>query len=167
MIRYFAYGSNMLTGRLRERVPSAELLGAARLGGFSQTLTKRSLDGSGKAAIRQDDRSSVLGVLFQVAPEDLDGLFAAESVGYHPVRHLDVRLLSGPRLLDCWSFVGIEDYLVPGLAPYDWYLDLMVAGAVEHGLPERHVETLRSAASVQDPDPQRPTRLAAIGVLSA
>lgn len=44
----FAYGSNMLTDRLRERVPSARPVAVARLAGHSLRWHKVSIDGSGK-----------------------------------------------------------------------------------------------------------------------
>jgi hypothetical protein len=45
---YFAYGSNMETARLRERMPSAKPLGVAKLSGHELRFHKRSKDGSGK-----------------------------------------------------------------------------------------------------------------------
>lgn len=41
------------------------------------------------------------------------------------------------------------------LKPYHWYKALVVAGAVEHGLPFPYVEWLRTIESVQDQDPAR------------
>ena len=45
---YFAYGSNLHPERLRERVPSAESLGVARLEAHVLRFHKRGRDGSGK-----------------------------------------------------------------------------------------------------------------------
>ena len=47
----FAYGSNMLTARLRERVSSAAAVGIGRLPGHVLKWHKRSRDGSGKCDI--------------------------------------------------------------------------------------------------------------------
>ncbi len=48
-VRYFAYGSNMLTARLHERVPSATPIGIGQLEGHALRWDKRSWrDGSGK-----------------------------------------------------------------------------------------------------------------------
>jgi gamma-glutamylcyclotransferase len=47
----FAYGSNMLSARLRERVPSARPAGTACLPGFSLRWHKVSVDGSGKCNV--------------------------------------------------------------------------------------------------------------------
>jgi gamma-glutamylcyclotransferase len=43
----------------------------------------------------------------------------------------------------------------PGLRPYDWYRDLVVAGAREHVLPEEYVRALEAVPSVTDPDSAR------------
>lgn len=47
----FAYGSNMLTARFRERCPTAEPLGIAELSSHRLRWHKKSKDGSGKCDI--------------------------------------------------------------------------------------------------------------------
>ena len=51
----FAYGSNLLTYCLRERVPSARPVTVARLAGHSLRWHKVSMDGSGKCDVEADD----------------------------------------------------------------------------------------------------------------
>ena len=41
------------------------------------------------------------------------------------------------------------------LRPYHWYKALVVAGAVEHGLPNTYVEWLRVFESTEDPNAKR------------
>jgi hypothetical protein len=48
---FFAYGSNMLTERLRERCPDARPLGTAIARGYLLSFSKRSKDGSAKATL--------------------------------------------------------------------------------------------------------------------
>jgi hypothetical protein len=43
----------------------------------------------------------------------------------------------------------------PGIRPYDWYRDLVIAGAREHGLPEEYVRILEKVATVMDSDADR------------
>ena len=50
-IRYLAYGSNLHPRRLRERTPSARLIGTAEIPGWHLSFTKRGRDGSGKCTI--------------------------------------------------------------------------------------------------------------------
>ena len=70
MENYFAYGSNMSSLRLRERIPSARSLGAARLAGWRLAPNKRGRDGSGKANLVVDANSVVWGVLYQLVAAD-------------------------------------------------------------------------------------------------
>ena len=56
---YFAYGSNMCTGRLRQRVPSAAPVRIAKLLNRSLRFHKRSDDRSGKC--RRNDPPALLG----------------------------------------------------------------------------------------------------------
>jgi gamma-glutamylcyclotransferase len=41
------------------------------------------------------------------------------------------------------------------IQPYSWYRALVVAGAVEHGLPSAYVDGLRGTPVRQDPDDKR------------
>lgn len=50
-MKYFAYGSNMLTERLRARCPSAHPIGTGIAMGFRLNFSKRGEDGSGKAML--------------------------------------------------------------------------------------------------------------------
>ena len=42
--------------------------------------------------------------------------------------------------------------------PSTWYRDLVVAGAIEHGLPPRYVEELARVPAAADPDVARAAR---------
>ena len=71
---YFAYGSNMLSGRLMERGIETLKLGNATLPAHTLRFHKRSLrDGSGKAdAVRTNDPNALIhGVIFKVSKDRL------------------------------------------------------------------------------------------------
>ena len=61
---FFAYGSNMLTDRLRERCPDARPLGAAIARGYVLSFSKRSRDGSSKATLLTRCRRSQAGCVW-------------------------------------------------------------------------------------------------------
>ena len=66
---FFAYGSNMLTERLRERCPDARPLGAAIARGYVLSFSKRSKDGSSKATLlttTDGAKQDAYGVLFEI-----------------------------------------------------------------------------------------------------
>src|SRR5216684_1334487 len=154
-VRYFAYGSNMLTARLRERVPSATAIGIGQLVGHALRWDKRSWrDGSGKcdaeATCRRDD--VVWGVVFELDPEDKPALDKAEGLGAgYREKAVNVLTEAGP--------ITAVTYLATNkdasLRPYHWYKALVIAGAREHGLPPSYRSRLELVITVSDPDPAR------------
>ena len=142
---YFAYGSNLTRERMRERVPSSTPLGVARLAEHRLTWDKPGADGSGKANIVRATGSVVWGVVYRLEPEEWQRLDAHEP-GYERIR---VEVLLARERIDCTT------YLHPGAAdvapPFDWYRDLVVGGAREHGLPDDYVRALEAVRSRVDP----------------
>jgi hypothetical protein len=51
------------------------------------------------------------------------------------------------------------------LLPYDWYLALVVAGALQHSLPQGTIDELAATARQDDPKPERESKLEALRVL--
>ncbi len=151
---YFAYGSNLHPLRLQERVPSARLLGTTVLPGHEVVFGKRGMDGSGKCSVRRsaDDGEQVHGALFKMLLRERDGLDAAEGPDY-----------ARKQALFTTEGVAIEAFYYEAkvlnagefLAPFDWYRELVVAGARFHALPEDYVRELAVAEAVADPDKVR------------
>ncbi len=139
MIVYFAYGSNMLTDRLRERVEAAKL-GVAHIAGRKLTFHKPSIrkDGArtGKCdiPIQTDPNSIVYGVLFQMTEKQFDELNEYEK-GYSTIE-LSVHSYD---LGVAKAIAHVADTTDATLIPYDWYRDLVLEGAREHKLPEYYV----------------------------
>ncbi len=159
-MRYFAYGSNLLTGRLTDplRAPSAVARGIATVSGFVMRFHKIGTDGSGKCTLipTRDDADVVYGVLYEFAATDLAGLDREEGVhlgGYArcPVR---VRFPDGGAA-EAMTYIAGDRYLDPASVPFDWYRDLVVAGAIEHGLPPAYIRELERTPAVPDPDAAR------------
>ena len=128
-VRYFAYGSNMLTDRLRERVPSATAIGIGRLGGHELRWDKRSgHDGSGKcdaeATGRQED--VVWGVVFELDPDEKSALDRAEGLGAgYMDKTVQVSTDAGPVTAVMYYAIDKD----ASLRPYHWYKALVIAGA--------------------------------------
>jgi gamma-glutamylcyclotransferase len=154
-VGYFAYGSNMLTARLRERVPSATAIGIGQLVGHALRWDKRSWrDGSGKcdaeATSRKDD--VVWGVLFELDPEDKPALDKAEGVGAGYLEEtVNVLTEAGP-VTAVTYYATDKD---ASLRPYRWYKELVIAGAREHGLPASYRSRLELVVTVSDPNSAR------------
>lgn len=161
-IRYFAYGSNMLTQRLQKRCKSARALGPAWVDGYDLVFHKRSKDGSGKATLIKADGAAarVYGVIFSVDPKEKAELDRAEGAGY--ACHKDFRVFSDPATpVEVITYIAVSGASDAALVPYDWYRDLVVAGAQQHALPHEYVKGLQALAANTDPIADRPERLAA------
>lgn len=159
-MKYFAYGSNLLTRRLTNpaRAPSAVALGGAWAPGFVMRFHKIGTDGSGKCTLIPTGHHAdvVPGVLYEFADSDLPGLDREEGVhlgGYarHSVR---LRLPDGGPA-EAMTYIASEQYIDAACVPFDWYRDVVVAGAREHGLPPAWVDELARTPAVADPDAAR------------
>ncbi len=158
-LRYFAYGSNMLLARLRERVSSAEALGPGVLPGWELRFHKRGVDGSAKCGIVQASRSgaSVHGVVVEMDAAEVPNLDRAESLGQGYLRR-DFEIQIAGESVQAFSYVAQAGWITADLEPYAWYRDVVVAGARESGLPAATIEALLAVPVVTDPDPDRQRR---------
>jgi gamma-glutamylcyclotransferase (GGCT)/AIG2-like uncharacterized protein YtfP len=167
-VRYFAYGSNMLSARLRARCPTAEARGIASVEGYRLGFCKRGRDGSGKAGFAPcADGARLYGVVYELDEADLSALDRIEGVGlgYDRVDGFTVQTGSAP--LAVATYVADARFVHPVLKPFDWYLRLVLAGALEHGLPDTYVAAIEAVPFLVDPDAGRPGRLEAMRLLQA
>ena len=79
---YFAYGSNMSSARLRDRIPDAQSIGRAHWPGMRLAFNKVGVDGSGKANLVADPGSVAWGVLFKIPGDAWAILDAFEVTAY-------------------------------------------------------------------------------------
>ena len=157
---YFGYGSNMLIERLGARCEGVEPVGPAVADGYALDFSKRSDDGSGKATLRKAPGKRSCGVLFKI-PEDQEGtLDRYEGKGYG---RFDIAVRRDDETVRAQCYIGTD--LDDERKPYDWYLALVVAGALQSGLDERYVEFLRNFKYLDDPNSKRPGRKKAVRAL--
>jgi gamma-glutamylcyclotransferase len=153
----FAYGSNMLTARLRARCPSVQSRGVAELPGYELRWHKRSRDGSGKCDIVKSRAlgASVLGVLFQIASDDKASLDEAEGLG-NGYAEIEASVVYDGAQIAVKAYKATD---VDGaLTPYSWYRALVIAGAKEHGLPADYIARLEAIPASDDLDRARHDR---------
>ena len=166
-IRYFAYGSNMLTAWLQLRCKSARATGVASVTGFRLAFSKRSKDNSGKAMLvaSDDPETSVYGVLYDIDGDEIGVLDRAEGRGngYERVEDFEVRFEGNAVCVT--TYLADKTFIDAALKPYDWYLRLAVEGAEQHGLPGNYIDGLRGTLSMPDPNADRPTHARAVAVL--
>lgn len=155
-LRTFAYGSNMLSARLRERCPSVRPLGVAHLTGHELRWHKRSMDGSGKCdVVPVNDYRAVFGVVFEIDASEKAALDQAEGLGHGYEQKDATVILNGDAVAVSIYFATRTD---SALMPYTWYKALVVAGAKEHGLPTPYIASLEAVEASEDPDRTRHDR---------
>ncbi|MBW3166563.1 gamma-glutamylcyclotransferase family protein [Ferrimonas balearica] len=157
-MKYFAYGSNMSLRRLQQRVPSARRLALAMLPGHQMRFHKRGRDGSAKcdAFATEPVDAPLFGALFQLDPQHKPQLDLAEGLGVgYRQKIVQVQCQQG-HWHRAFTYVALQ--LDPTLQPYHWYLEHVLIGAQESGLPPGYLSSLQQVMSVEDPDPLRSQR---------
>ena len=156
---YFAYGSNMLEQRLKERVGSALPFSNAWIRGYEVRFRKISIDDSGKADLVQTGNPEhiVHGVVYQFDPADWPALDKHEGAtgnnpGYDRVP-IQVHTDSGSR--DVTTYLARKERIDESLKPYTWYRDLILCGAEQHGLPEDYRRKIENIVDIPDPEENR------------
>ena len=142
---YFAYGSNMSSRRLRERITGARAREIAWLTDKRLACNKPGRDGTGKANLQEAHGARAWGVLYRIDDSDWPTLDRFEP-DYRRVQ-CEAQLVTGARRIAqvyLWLGNGAD------IQPHDWYIDHLLEGAREHCLPDEHIRliaTLRSRRS--------------------
>ena len=137
MIYYFAYGSNMSKEQLTNRGVSIDTAVCCELPGYRFLYNKKSIDGSAKANIEKDNASVVQGVCFLLDQESFKRLKGFEK-GYTVLPVLVIDRNNNP--IDAETFISKN---VCDQEPKSDYVEIIMKGAREHGLPELYIkETL-------------------------
>jgi len=157
-VLYFAYGSNLCFRRMRGRASSVERICAATLPEYTIGWGKRSVDGSGKCTIAVSSTEQMVhGVLYRLPAHEKAELDLVEGLGTgYDEAMVSVETPAGSR--EATTYVAAPTHVDDGLQPYSWYRDLVVAGAVEAGMPDDYVRRLAMARVQQDPDSARDAR---------
>lgn len=137
---YFAYGSNMSRQQIENRVQRTGLrwmIGC--LDSYTLRFNKESrLDHSGKANLVPDEKGSVWGVVFEVHEEELEPLRAFD--GDYKKKKVDLATPGQTEKLSAEAFCA--DVGGPDLLPTSSYLQTILEGARQHGLPMDYCQRL-------------------------
>ncbi len=153
MFLYFAYGSNMWRRQMAERCPEHELIGKALLPDHALCFPRSSpVRNCGVAGIVARPGAEVWGVVYRLNDRDLaaldrrEGYDAAKPFHVNRYNRMTIRVLRDGAALDCVTYLAREEpgRHVPGLA----YMQAIIEGAVENGLPEDYVAALRAVETV-------------------
>jgi len=141
-VLYFAYGSNMYTGRFLTRIACAKSVGIAYLENKKVVFNKASTDGSGKANLTDNPGDVTWGVLYEIDVRDLKVLDKIEG-GYDRIRVRVLRSDGDP----VKAVTYISTNLTSDPVAHDCYKELVLAGAREHNLPRDYIVYLERLPS--------------------
>lgn len=141
-MNYFAYGSNMSTAYLRRYCPSATFLLRAALPNFRIEFRRYSTDlQGGISTILEAPGELVQGVVYEIPEAEILALDELEDVPLGLYRR-DSFLVLGED--GAWHAAALYRVVTPTgpYAPAASYVEMMVTGAMEHGLPADYVARL-------------------------
>jgi gamma-glutamylcyclotransferase len=144
-IYYFAYGSNMLSKRMRSRIPDAEIVGIAFLSSWKFVWDKISKDNSAKANLMAEQGNKVWGILYRLPDAKLDDLDKVEG-GYQRINVIGEQV-DGNKIP---AVTYISDNRAADLLPFDWYKKIVLEGAQEHSLPPGYISAIMKVESIPD-----------------
>ncbi len=161
---YFAYGSNMVSERLKTRIPSPpQTIVKAILPEYDLRFHKKSTDGSGKCTVVENEGDVVHGIIFEIDEAGKRELDEIEGVGSgYEIERISVQ--SGKQWLHPYTYVASHEYIDEAVIPYSWYKTLVLEGAKEHKLPRHYISEIQNVNSHTDVDRNRAMRnLAVLG----
>ena len=161
---YFAYGSNLHVGRLLARIQDAVPVESALLPRHALRFNKRGRDGSGKCSVVPHAGAEVAGVIYRIARTGLARLDRFEGSGYRR-NPIVVHGLDSGRRYRAHCYVAKAAAIDDACVAYDWYRDIVVAGAESHGLPAAYIDQLRATPARPDPNGRRRRQQAALLVV--
>jgi gamma-glutamylcyclotransferase len=140
-MKYFAYGSNMLTSRLEQRLGKVDDGGTAILENHQIIFNKKSsVDYTGKTNVVKIEGGQVVGVVFELTEEQFLLLDGNEG-GYHR-QTIDV-LIDG-ELTPVITYLANDNRIDNKLLPTVEYRQHLIDGAIEHNFPKEYIAALRN-----------------------
>jgi gamma-glutamylcyclotransferase len=153
VIAYFACGSNILAERIRDHAKDARKIGVGYVSGRRLTFHKiaNHSDGSkaGKCDIRidADPEAIAYGVLYEIPDGQFDKLNT-----YDKDYSLAILIVHSAVLGEVEAIAHIADSTDSTLIPYDWYRDLVLAGARQHTMPTSYIRYYIERLTVEHAD---------------
>ena len=139
---FFAWGTNMAGGTLRDWLPSARKVTIAALHGYQFRFHKRSSQGAKADAYRTGSADDVVwGVIFDISDADASELESGQTrVGYRQ-ESVTVRDPDGTTH-SVVTYAAAPEMIDPAQLPFESYKDPIVQAARDNALPPEYVEAL-------------------------
>jgi gamma-glutamylcyclotransferase len=138
---YFAYGSNILSKKIKSRCSSAQKISNGILYDWNWSFNVQAdhLNGS-TAGIFEAKGYKVEGVLYKMNPEDIDTISSIEQGGYKP---RIVNIKTKDATFDATTFIPVRMLSKNYMHPPPDYLEEMLEGARENGLEDLEQRLLK------------------------
>ena len=142
---YFAYGSNLFQQQMESRCPTFKFISLASKKNSMLCFPVRSKkrENMGVASIKHKPGSIVEGVIYALGGNDLEKLDQFEAKGINYNRKKIFVTLSDNSSMLVWTYIANSDHSEE-FRPSKDYLDLIIRGAVQHGLSKNYIEFLKS-----------------------
>jgi gamma-glutamylcyclotransferase len=143
---YFAYGSNMNRAQMRARVKEILEEQAGKLENYEFVFDKKARGGSATANIHSAPGKTVHGVLYKIQESALRSLDRYEGAPEH-YRRIEVTVsnAAGSKIA-AQAFIATK--VEKGLRPAPHYLQGILEGASEHGLPADYIAEIKAKAGI-------------------
>lgn len=152
---YFAYGSNLSSQRLLQRVPSARLLCAGRLHHHKLHFHKIGRDGSGKcnAFYTGEEDNLIYGAIYKINPRHKKYLDEAEGLGNgYEIKQVRITI-QHEQVITAFTYFATR--IAWDVKPFHWYKEHVLAGAREHCLPQNYINLINDIESLKDSNRER------------
>ena len=141
-IMYFAYGSNMDSNRLYNRIGNFSASERAHLPEYQFQYNKLSyMLNQVYANIIPEPNSVVWGVLVGIDELQLEKLDESEGVENGHYRHETVSVVTDQNIeIEAVTYIAEENWIKDGLKPKDKYRNFCIRGGEEFNLPQEYVD---------------------------
>jgi len=145
-MKYFAYGSNMTTSRLENRVGGVVDLGVFVLDDYDFNFNQIADDGSGYATIAAKKGAIVEGVLYELSNEQMKVLDRYEGTSTRDYERIKVKIHNTKDMINAITYIACKESVKERLKPRKDYLSFLIKGGQEptHRLSEKYIKFLKS-----------------------
>jgi gamma-glutamylcyclotransferase len=154
-LKYFAYGSNLASARLLQRLPAATIDGIATLQEHLLCWRKNDSGQSGKCDIEHtgDSQHLVYGVVYHMTEDEKLELDTYECAGFGYERRIIEVNNHMQQPVEAFTYFALD--IDHRQMPFHWYKEHVLRGALEHDFPLHYIEQIRATTSIDDHDAQR------------
>lgn len=133
---YFAYGKNLATKVIYDRIGYIHGKYKAELKGYAFIYNKESKDGSSKANIEKSEGELTRGICYEIDLNQFNELKDKYEEGYDVI---DVWIETDEGNISAKSFSAMKEFIIEDTSPSQDYVESILSGATENQLPDDYI----------------------------